>query len=541
MTARLIPAAAVLVALARLPAADPPPAAPDPGKPAAPAAFVGVAQCIGCHSFENAGTNPGAGLYVRAGSNRFVRLNENITWSSHDLHSRAFANLDPATNGTAKGMQERLAPRRPAGYTVAGDVSCLACHASDKSPGVPPAKKEVGGFDTLAGVSCESCHGPASNWLRPHADLRAGAGGAPGSAWRDWPAAVKADWGLADLRDPAARADRCAACHVGRPAEGKFVTHEMFAAGHPPLPPLDVVAYARDQPRHWGLPRELPHLVDAARDHPADAWARFRYRAEADEVYAARQLAESAVATLRASVRTIAELTAEADADGGLDYAAFDCYACHHDLKYPSPRQKRGYAGVPGRPTFRPGMTAVARVVARHAAGADLVTELDELERELARGFDRRTLGDPAAIRAAAGRLEAWCGRVLAAVAGVRYTRAEAVKLFGEVVRAGADRDERVADPESGQLLTWALIALRDELRDTHPAEAEPPGLAAAVGVLDGLVVTRLRADPPGGAGVTPASVEGRLADRMRRFNGFDPPAFRTAFRTIEPLAGRIK
>jgi hypothetical protein len=35
--------------------------------------------------------------------------------------------------------------------------------------------------------------------------------------------------------------ERCTSCHVGREADGRFVTHEMYAAGHPPLPPLEIL------------------------------------------------------------------------------------------------------------------------------------------------------------------------------------------------------------------------------------------------------------------------------------------------------------
>jgi predicted methyltransferase len=45
----------------------------------------------------------------------------------------------------------------------------------------------------------------------------------------------------------------------------------MYAAGHPPLPPLDLIAYTREQPRHWGLPSEMPYLKNLAEKHPENA------------------------------------------------------------------------------------------------------------------------------------------------------------------------------------------------------------------------------------------------------------------------------
>ena len=49
------------------------------------------------------------------------------------------------------------------------------------------------------------------------------------------------------MRNPARRAERCTSCHVGSESEGRFVTHEMYAAGHPPLPPVEVMAFSRDR------------------------------------------------------------------------------------------------------------------------------------------------------------------------------------------------------------------------------------------------------------------------------------------------------
>ena len=42
---------------------------------------------------------------------------------------------------------------------------CLTCHAMD----VPEAQRgEL--FDIENAVGCESCHGPAGDWLKPHAE-----------------------------------------------------------------------------------------------------------------------------------------------------------------------------------------------------------------------------------------------------------------------------------------------------------------------------------------------------------------------------------
>jgi hypothetical protein len=40
----------------------------------------------------------------------------------------------------------------------ADDPACVRCHATAKQSGLPPTT--LGGFRTLDGVGCESCHGP---------------------------------------------------------------------------------------------------------------------------------------------------------------------------------------------------------------------------------------------------------------------------------------------------------------------------------------------------------------------------------------------
>ncbi len=52
-----------------------------------------------------------------------------------------------------------------------------------------------------------------------------------------------------------------------------------------------------------------------------------------------------------------------------LDFAHFDCAACHQDLKYPSDRQSRSQ-GVPGRPLMKT-QTELLMAVLDHASNQD--------------------------------------------------------------------------------------------------------------------------------------------------------------------------
>ncbi len=534
----------------------------DPDKPSTLPTLMGIGQCVLCHSTQKGATYPpGVALFVKAGSTKFIRLDENLIWSENDLHSRSFQNL---TGPLGKAMEREMKRAEP-GFKATEDVRCLACHATATGPLVKGQQLTVKHFDSSQGVTCEMCHGHASNWYNPHSKLLANR-----IDWREWPPGKKTNYNLIDLRDPKVRAAKCAECHIGNLDQGKFVTHDMFAAGHPPLPPLDVIAYFRDQPRHWGFPREMPYLVDLAKSPKTakTAWDVFHYRSEEDvtvdgktirgEVYAARQLAISTLATFRSSIQLIGQVPGASD--GGLDFAAFDCYACHHDLVFPSPRQKRGYVGKPGRPSFRPWLSGMTRLMVRHGIGTDradakdgLVTRLSALERELAVAFDQKTFGEPEAIRKVCAKIDVWCQEALEVLEGIHYDRDQALRLLKDVIAAGRDEKELIADPESAQLIAWAFLTLREELRVSPPKQDEPAVITGLCGRLDTLVVTRLRADPKakkkanvpdplgGENNETPVPIEDRLGERLKLFNRFDVTKFRQTFDELNTQSGLFK
>ena len=59
------------------------------------------------------------------------------------------------------------------------------------------------------------------------------------------------DWGMTDLWNPVNRTQVCSSCHIGDadPDKHRFVTHAMYAAGHPPLPAFETAAFSDSMPR----------------------------------------------------------------------------------------------------------------------------------------------------------------------------------------------------------------------------------------------------------------------------------------------------
>jgi hypothetical protein len=531
--------------------------------------LVGAAECQKCHQEKDPRE---VKLYKETKGYDFIRLWENRVWDVHDLHRTAYQNLLTSrcpevkdgtnkVNATAQKMEDNL---RRAGvdrkyhdekYTVATDTQCLVCHASTlKTPNKDIHKNwKADAFLTTDGVGCEMCHGLGSKYRDEHQKSKLGKiDTVPGAIrvvpWREWPAEVKKDWGLVNLRNGAEAVTRCASCHIGNLDDGRFVTHDMYAAGHPPLPPLDLIAYTREQPRHWGLPSKMPYLTNLAEKFPEKAEAVFHIRA--GESHVARRFAESTLATLHAAAHISGQLAGEAK-DDGLDFAAFDCASCHHNLKYPSDRQDRGYSARPGRPLFRPATFALAKIVTEHAAempgGGDFKTALEALatvEKNLAIAFTNKSYGDSAKVQAASAELSKWSAETLKKLAAVKYTPEETRKLLAKVVAA---TQKPVADPEVAQLYTWAAETLVLALTPEGADEKPPPALTELRDKLKDVVVTRLRPNAAfyyeqglsgGVPGPSVEPVDTRIGARMELFNSFRAAPFRKAFQEVK-LGGK--
>jgi Homeodomain-like domain/Cytochrome c554 and c-prime len=91
---------------------------------------------------------------VQPRSENSILQNEYATWTLLDKHAKANAVL---TNDVSKGIGRIL------GLRPETSAKCLDCHSLS-----PQSEQQARSFDSHDGISCESCHGPASNWLGPH-------------------------------------------------------------------------------------------------------------------------------------------------------------------------------------------------------------------------------------------------------------------------------------------------------------------------------------------------------------------------------------
>jgi predicted CXXCH cytochrome family protein len=211
-------------------------------------------------------------------------------WFSGDPHRRAcdvlytqrsveiYRNLHPT---------EQLAEAVDAGvYETFLQRRCVGCHASSTSDAKSPLAMQ-------SGVSCESCHGPASGWIDQH-------------YLTSW----KGGGGFRDLKDLPTRAAVCAACHVGPIVADDGtrydVDHELIAAGHPRLA-FELDAYLTNYPKHWN--EATDHVRYPGTFH-ANAWLCGQQAASSKLI---EQLAR------RQQTRP--------------EFSNYDCFDCHHSLR----------------------------------------------------------------------------------------------------------------------------------------------------------------------------------------------------------------
>jgi Cytochrome c554 and c-prime len=336
-----------------------------------------------------------------------VLQNEYSTWIVKDKHAQSYKALTGAVGermaGTLGLGKAETAPR------------CLACHALN-----PPAELRSRTFDVSEGVSCESCHGPASGWLGPHTE-------------RDWSHEKSVALGMVDTRDIVRRTEKCLSCHLG--SEEKYVDHEMIAGGHPDLF-FELDSFSAVMPRHW---KESGEPGEAA---GSDPW------------YDVRELTTGQAVQLRESMTRLAGRT-----HGKIwpEYSEMQCYACHHSLTAPeqSWRQARGYPGRrPGDPPWNASRYAVFRDVVQELDGAharqldDEVTQVTSLMSVL--NPDRE------AVATAATNVSRTADALIANVKAAPYDAAATLRLLRKM---GADADEISGEGE--QSAAQAAMAMQ--------------------------------------------------------------------------------
>ena len=356
---------------------------------------------------------------------------------------------------------------------------CMSCHAGwDKQQ--DDFDFEIVKYGT--GVSCESCHGPSADWLADHSEPE----------WRKMdPREKESDFGLVDTRNPVKRSQQCFACHVGSVEQGKVVTHEMYAAGHPPLPGIEIESFADQIPRHWRYLSEKKPDFEFASEFKKH----YSFNSETknsipwsgdDEFPRTRNLLVGGVMASAYSVNLLAQSAGEyvklkesagdkSEASTARspwpEFASFDCAACHHNLK--ATGWDRGFAGIPGRPPAqywpRP-LSKLGLAYLKVRKQSDLVDEFEKEQAEFQQALDRQPFGDPEELLKQGSKYSNWLRDVAAnGIQSKPLTSDDANAvlciLCGCTEDSGFSPDDEVWDFHSARQLAWAINLVYSEMQ----------------------------------------------------------------------------
>ena len=465
-----------------------------------------AASCLLCHQ-------------TALPQNDFCSVVPAAVWSQSDKHNRAFYLLhesDP-TDPT-KGQAKRDLVKNILGFDlreafiddrfqrlkadedaetirkVAEVKSCLRCHATwpteaDKAnPHAPPVPLALG-------VSCQACHGPGEKWETPHRL----------AAWRCVTPAGKASLGCADVRSTVEKAKLCASCHIGDLAQEKFVRHEWYAAGHPPLPSFELAEFSEQMPVHWKSLREKGAFAFRDTRPPDDAGllanqfaalaragippeqikanyreANFPAAAAAGQDPAGdlprtKEAIVSGLVVLESYTRLVGEYSARAAENKSPwpELALYDCTACHHE-----PRSMLSLNQPPrkfplGRPPLAEWPGALARLgIAQQASFEPNKVRADwqrlrAASDELQIATTVRPFGDPQAMREKAAILSTMIAEFSRNSAATPFDRTTAERSL-TVLTTASYYDGN--DYATARQAAWAIRAIARDLgaADAH-------------------------------------------------------------------------
>lgn len=434
-----------------------------PGADGVQRPFSGIGTCRRCHANQRAATTsteqPMQGddieFLTRLEQGEWVLFTEMTIWTQYDKHFQAFAVL---SNEQSKHMGKLLGSP-----DVTRDVRCLACHTGvpvqqlpTEAPGVLAALEATHPLlqDLSGGVSCEGCHGPASDVAGNQADGAKGWYGPHQLAdWRYRSLKEKRDtFGLVDVRSPSAQTQMCLSCHMGDAKMGRIVTHAMFAAGHPPLPGFEAQTFGTQMPAHWRRFEDKPTELQA------DVLKKTPEMLSPGPVPKTRQLLVGGVVNLQQSLQLMHDLAQQStplppgiERPDWPELSVFECSACHHELKTDSWRQKRTTGLIVGRPYPREWATILVEV-ALEASGRP-AQEMHAALSKLNQGLSGRPFGDPSVLVPAYVEAIDWCRKLATELEHRDWKPEDASQVVRAASRLG---QERSVEYDTFRQLLWA-------------------------------------------------------------------------------------
>lgn len=370
-----------------------------------------------------------------------------------DPHKRASEVLEqPLGKRMANVLAEHSSDRESWKGGVRNDLRCTSCHGGI----IKPDTNQKG---LSAGLSCFACHQqPAeagkremTNWVLRHAEQEE----VPNSkltTWRKLSNNEKKGRGFRPLHDPAERATMCLSCHIGNASEGKFVTHEMYAAGHPPLVGIELAKFSEDAyaEAHWLSPKDKRKADAGFANDSAEFRVQLAAHGSIDALKRQAELAEASTKPKPAFKHIVCG-----------DYSFHDCASCHHDLSEKSWRRQRAESGprATGSKVYgRPPLLEWPSTLAIALQGDSIRQPLDEFRF----AATETPFGNPAKVAATAGALRTALATAVPKLSGPGDWR----KLLRQVLEFGAKFD---FDFDSARQIAWLAESLARSLGDADP------------------------------------------------------------------------
>jgi len=403
--------------------------------------WVGVSSCSAsaCH---NGNFNKGIQ------GEDYAKRCEYSVWATKDPHQKAYSVLFTDIGRNIERNYQRLA--LDAEIHAERDDVCLRCHVDPRVTKGPAGAEETPVW-FHDGVGCESCHGPAKNWLDRHIVFD----------WDQLNRASKEKTGFNYTKRLHVTAETCIECHVGSPRCESG--HDLLAAGHPRLS-FDFSLAMAHYPKHWSDREDHERYPD----------------------YAAQTWAIGSTLVAKAAFDQLAFHTS--DGRPWPEFAEHDCYACHHDLKSESGRQTKDYFS--GRKPGSIPMNTWYATMARLPAGAN--PKIDAAIKELAKTMDQ-TPPDRLLVRKQAQEISRLLGEHARQIEGMHFDEKNLGALYTAVTR----------DPENLHRGNWdnaaqiysALAAFQQTGQDLDPSFRDPLGVQL-LGQMDKLLDMN-RTGPP--------------------------------------------
>jgi hypothetical protein len=470
------------------------------------------------------------------------------------LHKKVAKDVFDA-NTRARQMEKILAKTDRAklvkgDYRLIKDPGCLACHAQVIDPKLDDRDDKDKKLDQRTvqpsfheeeGVNCVVCHGPYKEWVVKHTGILTGS-----DAWRKLDRKTKEESGMNDLWDPAKRTKLCATCHVGSNGDGKdiperFVTHEMYAAGHPPLPGFEVATFSNEMPRHWDYIREKDKGVLKSQNIDPKYF----------QVEQTQLVFTGAATALEEQMRLLAGQADKAEKkDVMLDLSNFDCYACHHGLTSDAWRQKRGYGDRrPGRLPMRHWSIELIKLAVHYAedtkeAREKRYAEYEKLLAGVKEAFTSQMYGNRKQISDKAGKLADWAKKLAAdVIEKTRKTPAtakDAKELYLAIpVTYNMDKEKDWVDFDSARQIAWGFkvpyyeVNNLDwfsgmEVQKNGKLKDPPKQVKDVLGELS-KISKSMKLDLPN----KPKSIDDDLEETLKRLNEYNPEKFNAELKAL--------